>query len=240
LVLNQLHADVGEQIEIRRTAQDVEVEGLVETDERKRELSAQLMTVPRLKVSLQSAEHLRESPPPANQVVSVDTSLAVDQPSALEKYLQSRGRSLHEVNILSQHLFSLALAIGQESKAIHDLKTRFASPEQMPLLASATLDELLYSHRERLQEALSQERLLLEELAGQNVSQETASVSGSDSLLAGATRNLALVKELTQTNLATARGAEAIFPEMSSAVTNIASATRTTLQSAASKSTSSK
>lgn len=240
LVLNQLHADVGEQIEIRRTAEGVEVEGLVETDERKRELSMQLMTVPRLKISLQSAEHLRESPPPAGQFVSVNTSSDVDQPSVLEKYLQSRGRSLHDVNVLSQQFFSVALAIGQESKAIQELKTRFASTEQMPLLASATLEELIYSHRERLQGALRQERLLLDEIAGQNVLQETASVSGSGSLIVEATRNLALVKELTQTNLVTARSAEAIFIEISSAVTNIASATRATSQTAASKSTNSK
>jgi hypothetical protein len=228
LILNQLHADVGEQIEIHRTAQGVEVEGLVETDERKHELSAQLMTVPRLKISIQSAEHLRENPPPVSQVVSVDAAAAVDQPSPLEKYLRARGRSLNDINVLSQQFFNRALTISQESNAIHDLKTRFISPELMPVIASATLEELLYSHRERLQEALRQERALVEELAGTDASGRNNASSSPDSLMVEAAKNLTLVKELTQTNLPAARSAEAIFAEMSSTAATIASAARET------------
>jgi len=224
LILNQLHADIDEQIEIHRSPQGIEVAGLVETNERKHELSAQLMSVPRLKVSIQSLADLKKNPISSGEAVRVETASLPDQPSALELFLRARGSGVNDVNALAEQLFDGALTISQESKAIVDLKTRFVPTEQMPVVASATLQELLYSHHERLEQALRKQRLLLL-TETQNVSRDSdgeTSSPGKLSLIEAAARNLALVKELTQTNVPATRNAESIFADMSAAAGDIA------------------
>lgn len=224
LILNQLHADTGEQIDIHRSAQAVEVTGLVETDERKRELRTQLMTVPRLKISIQSVADTTRAPVSTDHVVSIQAASLPDDPSALETYLRVRGRGLNEINAVAQKLFNGALTISHESKAIVDLGTRFAPEEQRPVLMTATLADLLYSHRERLDAALRQQRMLLAETQGLRASGEGASSSAGLSLADAAARNLALAKELTQTNAAATRSAETIFADMSATADMLAAA----------------
>jgi hypothetical protein len=219
LILNQLQADTGEQIEVHRLPQGVEVVGLVETEERRRELTTELMTVPHLKVSIQSAAHLRETPSTGS--VRVEAAALPDQPSALDGYLRTQGRSVKDINGLASQIFNGALTVSQESDALIDLKTHFASTKQTRVLASATLDELLYSHRERLREALRQERILLAEILDTPVSGETDAATVESSLADEAARNLALAKELTQTNVPASRNAEAIIADMSAAVERI-------------------
>jgi hypothetical protein len=97
---------------------------------------------------------------------------------------------------------------------IDDLQTRFRRSEQTSLLAWATLSELLYSHHERLEAALKQERALIESEVGSGNGAD-ASVQTSSSLVEAAVRNLGLCKELTQTNRPAPRSAEEIFAEMS-------------------------
>ncbi len=230
LILNQLHADVGEQLEIRRLPDAIEIGGLVETDERKHELSTQLLTVPRLKVSIQSANELRGGPVPSGEVTVVESASLPDQPSALQTYMRERGRSTEESNKIAQQLFNVALTISQESNAISDLHARFVSTAQLPVIASATLAELLYSHHERLETALRQERVMLGNVASTSsaaagVFVPDASSLSPSSLPAAAARNLALSRELTQTNKPTVRNAEAIFVDMSAAEDRLAAAT---------------
>ncbi len=63
--------------------------------------------------------------------------------------------------MLAQRLSSSAIAVSLESKEIDDLQTRFASEKDRSVMASATVAELVYSHRERLQAALKEEQTLL-------------------------------------------------------------------------------
>ena len=224
LILNQLAADTDEQIEIHRLPQAIEVDGLVETEERKRELASRLASVPRLKLVLQSAAHMREAPLIGSETVSVQATSLPDHPSALERYLGARGRNVGDINAVAQRVFNDALTISHESNAIVDLKTRFATTQQMPLVDSATIVELLYSHHARLETALHQERGLLAEMAGGATFNGHALAQDSASLTDGASRNLAFVKELTQTDAPVERSAEAIFADMSSTLDRISGA----------------
>jgi hypothetical protein len=213
LVLNNLHADTGEQIEIARTVQGVEVKGLVETNERKRALQTQLAMVPHLTVSIQSVTDLRNHPELGDKVSSIKTASVMDLQSPLETYLHAHGRNVREISLLEQRLFDNALAISQESKAIDDLQARFVASDQMPALTVAKLSELIYNHHERLQAALKQERALLGEV-------QAASHGGNGArslppLLDTAIRNLTLCKELTLANSPNPRSAEKILAEMS-------------------------
>jgi hypothetical protein len=220
LVLNRLHADTGEQVEINRLPQGVEIKGLVDTDERKQALQTQLRAVPHLMVSIQSVAELKNGIGGNDDTSSIKTASMPDQPSPLETYLVSRGRGVSDINILAQRLFNDALEISQESKAIGDLKTHFVPGDQKTIVASATLSELIYSHHQRLQAALKQERELLAEASTAPGIEEEASTSasGASSLMDAAARNLALCKELTQTNSPATRSAEKILAEMSVSV----------------------
>jgi hypothetical protein len=221
LVLDQLHADSGEQVEIHRSAQLVEVVGLVETDERKRELTAGLLTVPRLKVSIQSAAHLLKDSTLADEAVLAPETSLPDRPSALAAYMQTRGGSLSDINALAERIFSAALSVSQESHAIDDLETHFSSAAHMPILTRATLEDLLYNHRARLEVALRQERLLLTATQDIPAPEDGSAKAAGISLKDEASRNLVLSTELTQTNLPVERDARVIVTEMMSTIDRI-------------------
>ena len=229
LILNRLHADTGEEIKIRRYEGIVAVEGLVESEERKRQLQSQLATVPHLTVSIRSIDDLRKTPDVGGAVTSVKAASMQDHPSPLGQYLEARGQSVNGVNGLAERFFHSALTISQESKAIADLETRFASENQMTILASATRADLIYSHRERLEEALKEERRLLSEVrrAG-NGNGSTA--RDKLSLLNGAQKNLALSKELIGTDSASPRNAASILTEMSATVDELTAAVQLTYE----------
>ncbi len=214
LMLNQLHADTGEPLSIHRTAQDVVVDGLVDTEERKRALQAGLRTVPHVSVAIQSVEDIKKQPDAGGVPTSVSVASMPDQPSPLATYLAGRGRSIGEVSDLAKQLITSAWTVSQESKEIVDLETRFGADGPKTVLASATLSELIYSHRERLEAALRRERELLVDVRNTS-SGQSPSGSRASSLLDLANKNLTLSTELTQTNAPATRGAEKILAEMS-------------------------
>ncbi len=223
LILNQLHADSGEQLEIHREPQGILIEGVVETDERKRELQAQLRIVPHVMVSIQSDADLKNAPAGDNPT-QIQTASLPDQPSPLESLLKKHGRSVEEINSLAQRFFATAIAVSQESRAIVDLQTRFSHEGQSTVLAAATLSELIYSHRERLDAGLKSERVLISEVVtGHAVAPDSVRSIGTQ-LQAAAERNLLLTKELTQTDTPATRDAEQILAEISVSVDELATA----------------
>jgi hypothetical protein len=222
-VLNQLHADTGEQIEIRRSSQQVEVEGMVETEKRKYGLRAQLATIPRVNVLIQSLEDVKRTPKSDSVLEQVEAVTMQDHPSALQMLLQPRGRSVDDSNLMAQRLFDTALTISQESKALKELQTRFRPNAGDSVIVSATLSDLIYSHHERLEAALKQERALLAELWPGEASGREGKAN-SASLIDAAAQNLALVKELTQTNVPAERKAPAICADLSGTMDMISAA----------------
>jgi hypothetical protein len=218
LILNRMHADEGEQIEIRRLPEAVEVDGVVDSEERKRQLVTQLMMAPRLKISIQSEADWKASQSIAS--IRVEERSLPDTPSALAVYERARGRSVDESSNLARQLFDEALAVSHEANAIADLNSRYNRNGKMPVVASATLETLIYSHHERLEDALRKEHALLRSLGQAGAASSSNRALGT--LVEEATRNLALMKELTQTNLPATRTAEAIFADLSSTADRIA------------------
>lgn len=215
LVLNQFHADTGEQIEIVRSPQGVEVKGLVETEERKRELADHLRMMPHVTASIQSIADVKNNLGSDAGATSIRTAEIGDEPSPLKTYLLRRGRSVTAINNLARQFFENGLAISQESKAIGDLQARFAGSGPETALASATLTELIFSHRERLRAALKREHELLGEALNEPSNGDASSIPASSSLEAAAEKNMALCKELTATSRTAVRSAERILADMS-------------------------
>jgi hypothetical protein len=239
LILNNLRADEDEQIEIRRSSQTVEVYGLVKTDLRKHELITRLMSVPGLTLSIRSETDLSASPQNDLESVSVEAAALPDNPSAIETYLRHHDRHISDINNAERQLLEEALTISKESRAILDLKVRFVHAAEMPVVARATLEDLLYSHHERLQKALREERTMLAHLEGSPLATNLAAhpaahvepslpakLSGKLSLTSAAKKNLELAGELTQTNIAHPRSAEEIFADMAGILDCLFPATR--------------
>jgi hypothetical protein len=222
LMLNQLHADTGEQLEIHRSPQGVAIAGVVETEDRKHDLQSRLQMVPHVVSEIQTVAEASANPSPATEISSVAVASMPDQSSPLQEYLRAKGQSVDAIADLGERLFQNALAISQESRDIADLQSRFGSGEQRTVLASATLSELIYSHHERLTAALQQERKLLAEAGGSAATSQPSDAMQAASLVAAADRNLALAKELIQTNHPAAKPAEKILVELSAAVTDLA------------------
>lgn len=232
LILNELHADTGEQIEVRRLPEVIEVDGLVETEQRKRELESQLMAVPRLRIAIQSAANLRQASPDGDASSSADAVSLPDLPSVLERYLAARGWSIGDINAVEQQLFSDALTISQESVAIADLRVRFVITPETPVMTSATIVDLFYGHRARMQAALRHEHGLLAGMDDEaaSIGRESGRVSGrapaqaSLSLAEEARGNLALVKELTRTDVPAQRSVQEVFADLFATMDRMASA----------------
>jgi hypothetical protein len=222
LILNQLQADTGEQVEIRRLPQEVAVEGIVDTDQRKYKLTAQLAMVPRLHIAIKSVADIGQQQDAGGVSFSVRTASMPDQPSALETLLRARRRDVNDINDLARKIFENAMTISQESRSIVDLRSRFAARAAIPLVTEATLEELVYSHHEHLQEALKRQRVLLAEAGGKTEAAQYAAATLHLSLTDAAAKNLELSRELTQTNAPAVRSAESLFGEMSALSARIA------------------
>jgi hypothetical protein len=227
LVLNQLNADTGEQLQIVRTPSGVIVQGLVETDQRRKDLVERLHLVPHVKASIVSiAEALKQNPDNASGASEAQTVSVSTQPSPLETYFVAHGRDSGTLHNVSQQLLHEALTASQESRAISDLLERFARRGRMTELGNATLVELVYTHREKLLRALYEERALLRTIMPARVTEDIADVQDGQlsSLISVAERNLTLCEELALGSNKQPRNAETIISELVTAVSELRAA----------------
>lgn len=218
LALNQLHADIGQQIQIESNPQGVQIKGLVETDARKAELQTHLKTIPHVSVSLFSIEELNRRPAPANEAVS-QVGSGKGESSPLEIYFESKGLNPAKTSDLAEQLMDNALLVDQESRAIADLVARFGSGERISEVASATLTELIFSHRERMMDALVEEQQLLAKTGVMPKGNTVGMSFGKNAtLVSAAERNLTLCKELTVGGGSPARNADEIIADLTASL----------------------
>jgi hypothetical protein len=217
-ILNQLGADTGEQIAITRGPAGVAVQGVVDTPERKRELTGRLAGVPGLRVELNTpAELPQAAADPASTAALPSGSSLPDQPSALQTFLLARGHTVGESNSVAEKLFAAALAAGRQCEAMAELEERFASlqnshaPVDLEMLAL-----LLARHREQLRDELREEQTLLEELGW--TADERPSPKDQENLREAARTNLQLVRALTSTDSGAANTAAKLGAQILSVV----------------------
>jgi hypothetical protein len=163
LVLSQVSADTGEQIEITRDVNGVEVQGLVESEGRKQVLKTSLQGIPFLSLRIRSFDDLESLPGPGAQVAPAQQYTAVKQVSPLEQYFAQQGRSRDDLTRISAGLFNSSLAISRSSRFIKQLLLRFSANEGLSPVAIHARDELLRRNVARLLQDLKEQQDLLEE-----------------------------------------------------------------------------
>jgi len=221
LVLNKLQADTGEQIQIELSASGVLVKGLVETEQRKRELADQLHIIPRVKTSILSMEELMRRPESGAETTSIAVASDTAQPSPLETYFVNRGKDAESLRVLSKSLLGNALTVAQESRAIAELNRRFTATGEMGPLSQGTLSMLLFAHQRKLTQALDEEQRILDRLVSSMRETKSESAQSHNSAMTTVNlgeRNLALCEELALGSSAQPRKAEEIVRELMAAL----------------------
>jgi hypothetical protein len=141
----------------------------------------------------------------------------------LETYYLKRRRDIASAGTLSQRLLDTAFTVGVESREIDDLHNRFPRSRDISLAASATLVDLLFTHKRRLLSALQNEEDLLAETqlpttgTKRNIAADLSSVPMSSL----ADRNLALTRELVLGGGDLGRPAELIVVELMGATNEL-------------------
>jgi hypothetical protein len=222
LALDRVHADTGEQIEVARTPSGIEVRGITDTKERKHELEAELRMLPHLTASLLSIEEMKAkaSQPELSSVKVVEMQT---QMTPLEAYYLAHGRDVAPLSKLSQQLLNSADTINLECRAIDDLQRRFSSRNGISPMASATLTDLLFTHKHKLLTALGDEgQLLTAAQIDAPQARGAAPIDNSDAaLVALANRTLALARELATGKNGNGRSAEAIASDLTTAINEL-------------------
>ena len=223
LILDRLHADTGEQVEVLRGPHGIEVHGITDTEERKHELQAQLDILPHVTASILSIEGLKEKPARADELTSAKAIEMQTQTTPLEAYYLAHGRNPASLSRLSLRLLNGADAIDLESKAIDDLQQRFSHGEEISMVASATLSDLLFTHKHKLLAALEdEERLVAEAQIGTPHARQAGSTNGTNlDLTVLAERNLVLTRELVLGKCSSGRSVEAIAAELVASISEL-------------------
>jgi hypothetical protein len=220
LALSRLHADNGERIEIVRSEHGVQVKGVVETDERKREIEKQLCLLPHVIPAIFSYSDMVNHASAATTVTSVHMSSVVSETTPLEEYLVNRGWTRDDVRHVSLQIFDSSVTIDRESQAITDLLARFASKNDLGQTADAALQQLIEEHRSRLLTALAVEERSIS-AAGVISPPMLAPMKSVENLTGDAETNVNLVKELISNTNLQPRLASAIVLELAESVAQL-------------------
>jgi hypothetical protein len=157
VVLNQLHADTGEQIHLTRNAAGIDIKGVVDTDVRKHQLVSQLVLLPHVHPSILSVEEIGSRPPTRSTVVNGQSVQAYSfeaQPSPLERYLREKKMPLDELGAISQSLLDESLKIQQAEVHLSELQRRFKEVDQLSRDQQKQLAELSRNYINTIQTAL--------------------------------------------------------------------------------------
>jgi DNA-directed RNA polymerase specialized sigma24 family protein len=203
LALNQLHADTDGRIEVVRKPTGIQIRGIVESEQRKRELQARLSSLPHVRLSISTLWEMAARPASRSAITRIKADSQTAQPSPLEAYLTSKGRSWEEINQLSRRLLDSSSAIHQEGKALSELSRRFAADTPLSNAAQSALYRLIASHQAKLLVALQTEDNILAGTGAPPLRAATLSSSGEVSLAMSAKQNRALCEELTLGSVAT-------------------------------------
>lgn len=157
VVLNQLHADTGEQIHLTRSVAGIDIKGVVDTDARKHQLVSRLALLPHVHSSILSVEEIGNRPLTRPAFVSgqpVQAYSVEAQPSPLEQYLRGKKMPLDQLGAISQSLLDKSLAIQQAEVHLHELQQRFKGASPLPADQQYLLMELSRNYINAIQSAL--------------------------------------------------------------------------------------
>jgi hypothetical protein len=209
LTLRNLHADT-ERLQVDVAPGGVEVKGIVETEERKRQISSQLRMIAHVTPSILCYSDLEKRPSTAT-AGSVAALTVTSESSPLERYFDLKGWNREDCTKLSHELLQSSATIYRESRAVEDLLTRFSKRAALTANARATLRTLLLEHLDSLITALGRQEQAIATFTGA----PAQAIGATDlTLVQVAQRNLDLSKELLYSTSEESRPAPLILVDL--------------------------
>jgi hypothetical protein len=222
LVLNRMHADEGEQISISRSHRAVQVKGIVDTEERKREIVSKFSGLPHVTADVLSIAELQNLPRNESAAQPIQVQSIKSQPSPLETFLDAEGSRRTELGDISQRLLQAALKVQQSARELIALRKRFPALNDSSGKDPA-LSELTQSYKERLLAGLDTEVSALDALRVIQRQEQPPGTATID-LAAETDRNEALCRELIVGSAGATRQISEIVPELYQSIARIRSA----------------
>lgn len=220
VILSQLNADGREQLEFSRSSRSIVINGVVETNERKNALLAQLRTLPHVVTSIFSLEDLnsrRDLGPSSTTAVQAYSAEAAG-PSPLEALLRGPVAPEAQVSSISREILDAALALQQDSTALTELLQRFSRDSRLSYPARKALEELTERHYKNLMDELDEEEHVMRRVAaasGQSSAPGLAAkLDEPQTLTAAVARNRVLCTELISSAQSRSRTGQIISSEI--------------------------
>jgi hypothetical protein len=225
LILRHLQMDDSNQLALVREPDGIHVQGVVLSSEEKHRLQTELYLVPHVVTSISTVDEMNAQPTRGAEITRLkQSSVAVVEPSSMERYLAEKGVGHETVGPLAQELVDSSFSANHESKAITELLDRFAQNDRLSPAARTSLSQLLVQHKSALLNALQEEERQLSTL--NLTSRVPAAAIGpaqnnAEALRSAAERNFSLCMELTSGSSASAQPAQAIVPQLAAAIAQL-------------------
>jgi DNA-directed RNA polymerase specialized sigma24 family protein len=166
-MLHQLHADTGEPIRLVRGTNGVEINGVVDTDTRKRELLSRLALAPNVHASILTVEEIGVRAT-AHGVYGngrpIQAYSLEAQPSPLEQYMRANHLPIDQLATLSQSLLDGGLKMNQAEARLSELEPRFKEAHQLPIELQNQLATLSRAYLESIKGGLDADQRTLQAL----------------------------------------------------------------------------
>jgi RNA polymerase sigma factor (sigma-70 family) len=220
LTLKELHADT-ERLQVKTTPGGVEVSGIVQTQERKDQISSQLRRIAYVTPLILSYGDLDGHPSSATDANNIASISVTSESSLLDKHLEGLGWERGNIATLSDNLLRSSTSIYRESKAFEDLMSRFSNPSLLTPSANAALHTLLLQHLNTLTQSIDEQEHSLTAIAVSPPSTPTAITDNETNILNLAQQNLTLSKELLYSSTEQSRTVSTILIDLAASTKNL-------------------
>ncbi|MEI9978391.1 MAG: hypothetical protein WDN23_05220 [Edaphobacter sp.] len=174
LALMKLHANTGEDIHVEQDDSHIYVRGVVETDDRKREIDTELRHIPFVKPDMRSIEEIERMRHASSSDGALQVQEAELQPSPLDTFLSTHAVPEEQGISLSRILAQASVVIAREAQTLSELDLRYGdSGQAMNEDNLQLLGRLKKEHLSILNQALNSEELALAPYASENGSKST-------------------------------------------------------------------
>lgn len=163
LALKKLGADT-ERLEIERQPTGIVVKGVVDTDDRKRQISAALLAIAHVSSAIASYRDMDRARPDSESPSSLAVVTAASDISPMEQYCQENHIDRDDCRRASYQILNSATVIARESNQIQTLLKEYSPAAPLTPDAAKILDALLSQDAADIRSSLVQQEAALSSL----------------------------------------------------------------------------
>ena len=213
LVLQELHADT-ERLQMTRSPTGVLVKGIVDSDDRKAQITARLRMIEHVSPSISSYRDLDAKAAPEANASRLQQVSVADAKTPLTAECEQRKIAPDPCRHMSYELLNASAVLVRESKHIVELRVEYPLSRPLTSRAKLLLSEIASERLRHINAALEKQEGLLRQLGAEPPHELETAPLEQLSLEAAAQRNLALAKELVYVAGEHARPALIILQEL--------------------------